>query len=315
MIEKLYTDVQNLKRRGSKLWPYVYKINKLIINLLYPIVAYLDRSKGINESGNVIISLTTYPARIKTVWLTIATLLDQTYKPYKVILWLSKQQFTDSYDQLPSNLKRLIRRGLEVRFVDDDLKPHKKYYYAFKEYTQKSKSKEYLIITADDDIFYPSKHIERLVAASNKYPDAVICSWSHEIGFELKDNSKVYTRYNTWEDNTTSEPDIKTMPVGCNGVLYKATFFDEELFNKDIINDYALYTDDLWLKVMEVKNDIKAYNLSEYPLIYYNNIFTMKSGLWHSNAQNEDNRNDLVWNKLNELYPEVIVKLKDTTNI
>lgn len=312
MIEKLYTDVQNLKSHGSKLWPYIYKINKLLINLLYPFSAYFDGSKGVDESSNVIVSLTTYPDRIKHVWVTIATLLNQTCRPYKVILWLSKEQFPKTYEQLPSNLKRLTNRGLEIRFVDGDLKPHKKYYYTLKELAQSDKARDYLVITADDDIFYPEKHIEHMVSASYEYPNAVICSWSHKIAFELKEGKEVYTRYNTWEDNITLAPDIATIPVGCNGVLYKTSFFNEELWNKDKISKYSLYTDDLWLKVMEVRNGIKAYNFSKEPLIYYNNIFTMKSGLWHTNTKDEDNRNDLVWNRLCEIYPEVTTKLKIT---
>ena len=311
MIEKLYTDVQELKSHGNQLWPYVYKINKLIINIVYPVIAFWNKSKGIDEDSNVIVSLTTYPDRIKTVWVTIATLLNQTYKPHKVILWLSRQQFPNTYDNLPNNLKRLTKRGLEIRFVDDDLKPHKKYYYALKEYNKNEAGEDYLVITADDDIFYPDKHIERLVAASNQYPQAVICSWSHKISFEKKDGVDYYSGYNTWEDNCTTEPDMNTIPVGCNGALYKAAFFDNELYNKDQISKYALYTDDLWLKAMEVRNGIKAYNLSSVPLIYYNNIFTMKSGLWHTNTQSVDNRNDNVWNDICRLYPEVTKKLLD----
>ncbi|WP_155244390.1 glycosyltransferase family A protein [Butyrivibrio fibrisolvens] len=305
MIDKLYTDVQNMKSRGSRLWPYVYKVNKLMINILYPLKARCDRTIGIDGDSNVVVSLTTYPDRIKTVWVTIASLLDQTYKPCKVILWLSGQQFPDGYEKLPDSLKRLTKRGLEIRFVDGDLKPHKKYYYALKEFIRNEKGEDYLVITADDDIFYPETHIKRYAEASKKYPEAVICSWSHKIAFEDVNGEKTYTRYNTWEDNSTPEPDMKTIPVGCNGVLYKAAFFDDELFNTDNICKYSIYTDDLWLKVMEVRNGIKVYNLSNEPLIYYNNIFTMKSGLWHTNTGSDDNRNDNVWRELNEEYPDV----------
>ena len=311
MIDKLYTDVQNMKSRGSRLWPYVYKVNKLMINILYPLKARCDKAIGVDKSSNVVISLTTYPDRIKTVWVTIASLLDQTYKPCKVILWLSRQQFQDGYDELPDSLKRLTKRGLEIKFVDDDIKPHKKYYYALKEYVRNDKGVDYLVITADDDIFYPKRHIERYVKASKKYPEAVICSWSHKIAFEDIDGHTVYTRYNTWEDNSTAEPDIRTIPVGCNGVLYRAAFFDDDLYNIDNICKYSLYTDDLWLKAMEVRNGIKAYNISSQPLIYYNNIFTMKSGLWHTNTTDTDNRNDKVWSELTRLYPEVTGMLSD----
>ena len=61
---------------------------------------------------------------------------------------------------------------------------------------------------------------------------------------------------------------------------------------------------------MEIRNGIKAYNCSEEPMIYFNNIFTMKTGLWHINTS-EDSRNDRVWNKLISVYPEVVKRLCD----
>lgn len=297
MIAKLYSSVQQLKENNRDVWRYLYKVNKLIVNICYPITQLLNSSIGVDERSDVIVSLTTYPARIKTVWVTIASLLGQSYKPRKVILYLSREQFNINY-RLPNSLVRLQKRGLEIVFVEDDLKPHKKYLYALQEFP------EYKIITADDDILYPEDHIERFMTASRKYPDAVICDWSHKIAFKSVEEG-TFINYNDWEDNATSEPDLFTIPVGCNGVMYKPVFFDETVFDINTIKAISLYTDDLWLKVMEVRNGIKAFNCSKEPLIYFNNIFTMKTGLWHVNTS-EDNRNDKVWNNLMNKYPETV---------
>lgn len=320
MIDRLYRNVQYLKHHNIGIWKYVYKINKLLINILYPLKARFAGNRGTDESSDIVVSLTTYPARIKTVWVTIATLLNQTYKPQRVILWLSKDQFREDGEDLPYSLVKLKKWGLEIRYVDGDLKPHKKYYYAFREcwditddksITDSLSGSSVRIVTADDDIFYPERFIEHMAEASDRYPDAVICSWSHKIAFDRSGDNEAlngsqiqFADYNSWEDNATDKPDIMTMPVGCNGVLYKKEFFDAKLYDTDNISRYALYTDDLWLKVMEVRNGIKAYNYSNEPLIYYNNIYTMKSGMWHSNAQSDDNRNDRVWNELMEVYSD-----------
>ena len=87
------------------------------------------------KEDTIIVSLTTYPARIKTVWMTIACLLNQDYKNMRVILWLSKEQFHD-LSGLPSYLQKLQKKGLVIKFKEDDLRSHKKYYYAFSEYPQ-----------------------------------------------------------------------------------------------------------------------------------------------------------------------------------
>lgn len=296
MINKLYGDAQRLKAKGNSKWKYLYKINKLIVNICYPPIAYFSTKKGVDENSDVIVSLTTYPARIKSVWVTVASLLNQTYKPRKVVLYLAKEQFPNGLEELPAKLLRLQKRGLEIVFVEDDLKPHKKYYYAFSEYRNDS------VITADDDIFYPENHIELLVEASKRFPDSIICARSHQIKYK-DPSAKEFAPYNSWPEILTDESDLFTMPIGCNGVLYKPARFSDELFDADKIKKYALYTDDIWLKVMELKDNIKAYNCVKEPLVYFDNIFTMNTGLWHTNTSDSNNRNDIVWNELVDLYP------------
>ncbi len=302
MIEKLFVSVQQMKKIGNGNWSYLYKINKLLVNLIYPIIQRFNKTTGCNPDSDVVVSLTTYPARIKTVWCTVASLLNQTYKPFKVLLYLSKEQFPEGIESLPKNLTRLQNRGLEIVFVEGDLKPHKKYYYALKEYT------DYMVITADDDIFYPENHIEFFVKASHRFPDAVICTRSHMVTMEDAE-SRRFAPYNSWDEQLTSEPNYVTMPVGCNGALYKRRFFDDELFDKDKIMELSLYTDDLWLKIMELKNGTKAFNCAVEPLIYFDNIFNKNTGLWHTNASETENRNDVVWNKLADVYPEAIKRI------
>ena len=303
MIKKLYTSVQSLKAKNKKYWSFVYKINKVLVNILFPIYIRIRLVNGVDENSDVVISLTTYPARVKTVWVTIASLLNQTYKPAKVLLYLSKEQFVAGFEDLPSNLKQLQSKGLEIVFVEDDLKPHKKYFYAFKDYRDK------LVMTADDDIFYPENAVENLVSASKNNPGAVICCRSHKIKLENNNGEKIFAPYNTWENNFTDGPDMLSLAVGCNGVMYRPALFDEEIFNTDNMRQTALFTDDLWLKTMEITNNIKTYNCSAEPLVYFNNIFTMSTGLWHVNTDEGENRNDSSWKKLMELYPEVRAKL------
>ena len=46
------------------------------------------------QSGEeVIVSLTTFPARISTVWITIETIFRQEVMPDRIVLWLAKEQF------------------------------------------------------------------------------------------------------------------------------------------------------------------------------------------------------------------------------
>lgn len=79
----------------------------------------------------IIVSMTSYPARINTVHFAIRTLLAQKRLPDKIILWLCESDFPNREDDLPESLKDVLWHDVEVRWVNNDLKPHKKYYWGF----------------------------------------------------------------------------------------------------------------------------------------------------------------------------------------
>lgn len=300
MVQFFYDMVVRAKRNKRSYWPWLYKVNKVLLNMLYPMTQRWNHRPGTDEKGKVIVSLTTYPGRIHQVWKTLATLLNQTMPPRKVILWLGEEQFPDR--ALPANLVRMTGRGLEIRYCTD-LKSHKKYFEAF------SRFPDEVVVTADDDILYPENHLEKLWQAYEENPNTVICHWSHRIEM---DGEETFVPYNQWEDNGKEEPSYATLAVGCNGILYPpARQFDKasDLLNPRKIQELALRADDLWLKCMEILCGIKTVNCNDTILIYYNVLSTRKSGLWVTNTGHEKN-NDGVWTKLMEQYPEVRDRLK-----
>lgn len=292
MIRFFYEIVRKQKSSERPYWKLAYKINKALINFLFPLWQWQRRSRGIDEESKIIVSLTTYPARIDSVWITIASLLEQTMKPCKIILWLAEDEF--SRHEIPKSLERQKKRGLEIRFCDD-LKPHKKYYYTMQEYP------EHYIITADDDVFYPENHVELLWMGYKKHPNAIICHWSHQIPIDRKGGFKLYNEWAIYKGDT---PLYGTLAVGCNGVLYPPGSLPKETFAKEKIFEHSLYADDLWLKCMEILNGWKTINCNAVPLIYFSVLSTKKSGLWKINT-GEASNNDITWNKLMKLYPEV----------
>lgn len=292
MIRFFYEAVRKLKKDNKSYWKIVYKINKAMVNILFPFVGWWKKDRGVDTESRIIVSLTSYPARIKSVWLTVASLLQQTMKPNKVVLWLAEEQFPGH--EIPDSLQRLQKRGLEIRFCED-LKPHKKYYYAMQEYPG------YYIVTADDDIFYPEDHIERLWKGYEKYRNTIVCHWSHRIDF---DGQGEFIPYNDWVDNGEEDPSFATLAVGCNGILYPPGCLPKETFDKNKIVELSLNTDDLWLKCMEILSGRKAVNCNETPLVYFNTLSTRNTGLWRSNLGGDRN-NDVIWSGLLELYPEV----------
>ena len=198
------------------------------------------------SDDTLIVSLTSYPARISKLWMVIETLLNQKLVDnFKVILWLSENQFPKGLDSLPKSLTNLIEKGLDIRFVSDDLKSHKKYYYAFKEYPNN------IVVTVDDDVLYSPILLRTLLDAHDKYSDCVICNRGIKINKEKS--------YRNWDkvDNFMI-PVSNIMPTGIGGVLYPPHCYNNNIFNIEAIKSTCINGDDLWLNFMCRLNGTKV---------------------------------------------------------
>lgn len=250
------------------------------------------RRNGINQTKrkeNIIVSLTSYPKRIGTVWLTIETLLRQSVKPDEIILWLAQEQFK-SIDVLPRELIELQKCGLTIRFCDD-LRSHKKYYYVMQEYP------EDIIILVDDDMFYPRDTIKKLMQMHKKYPYDICTMTAQAIKPSFESKPSMWR--NPKLDEKFEHSDEIQIFTG-SGSLYPPHSLDEEVFNKELIKKICPHADDLWLTFMAKRNRTKItakFPWRAFPVIIYG---TAEGSLWYINA--EDGQNDIQWSKMLEYY-------------
>ncbi len=231
---------------------------KRIFDLIMP--AYYNKTSGKADFGlntiprkeSYIVSLTSYPARIDTLWITIETILRQSFKPDKIILWLAEEQFPDR--KLPESLIKLKLRGLDVEFCED-LKSHKKYFYCLIKYPDSN------IITLDDDLYYHKDVLKNVVELHKKYPGHITANRAHKITFS---NGKI-NPYRSWKHEVNDTvPSHLLVATGGAGALYSPGSLHEEVHNKDILQKLCLHADDLWLKVMELKNNRKIVTNRKY---------------------------------------------------
>ena len=198
--------------------------------------------------NGIIVSLTTYPARIKGIQNVLDSIMAQTYKPDKVVLSLSEEQFLDR--SLPVDLSVYLKQGLEIHWCQGDMKSHKKYLYAFQEY-----SDDY-IITIDDDFYYEKHMIEELIRGINKFPGCVLARRTHLITADPEGNISEYNKWWSKCLHYIGVPRMDLFAVGCGGILYPPHLFTEEVFHADCIREYCMHADDIWLKVMELISNI-----------------------------------------------------------
>lgn len=301
MLQYLYERAKACKVKQKKGWSLVYKVNKLIANICCPCMQYFNQNSGIDEKSELIVSLTSFPGRIHTVWITIATIMSQTYKPKKILLWLAKEQFPNQEQDLPNNLLRLKRRGLEIRFCED-LKPHKKYFYTMQQYPNEN------VVIVDDDVLYPENLLEQLLETHKEFPNAICCTYAHKIEITTDGNIDRYEKWKSCEIGRMPAYDI--MAVGCGGVLYPPQSLLQEVFDKQRIKELCEAMDDLWLKSMSVLKHTPTVKATDGSLIFFDVIGTRKSGLQHQNAG--EKKNDFAMQAICGAYPEVVNKIKET---
>lgn len=165
--------IVNVVYRLKKLFP---KMKESFWNCL---IIYWYRIRKRNKSGlnrkkrkrQVVISFTSIPSRIESVWITAESLLRQNYKPDKIILWLSEEEFKNK--AIPKQLLEQTYRGIEIRFCNN-VQSYKKIVYTLKTYP------EAIIVTVDDDVIYAESMLRELVKAYHEHPDCICAHRSHQ---------------------------------------------------------------------------------------------------------------------------------------
>lgn len=195
------------------------------------------------NTPKIIVSLTTYDKRIGSVDIVIKSILRQSMKADKILLYLGE----DVADGLiPIKLKKLKEFGLQIITGCEDIKPHKKYYYAMQE------NPDDIIITIDDDVVYDKNLIRDLMEAHKKHPKAVICRRANVIKRDSNGRLLPYSQWPSFNKNDDTEH-YNLLPTGAGGILYPPHALDNEVFNIENIKQYCLYADDIWLRFMGVK--------------------------------------------------------------
>lgn len=205
-----------------------------------------------SRKRKVIISMTSIPSRIDKVWITIESLLRQSYKPDKILLWLGQDEFRNI--KLPDKLMEQTKRGLEIRYCEN-LKSYKKFYDAVKEYPH-----DY-IVTADDDVIYAENMLEELVRTYQKNKGCVICHRSHYIN---EKHGKLQP-YNKWVNyQKRRDLDISSTYynffTGCAGIFFPMFLMDRKVLEKDVFMRLAPDADDVWLNFCAWISGLKIKN-------------------------------------------------------
>ena len=198
------------------------------------------------DESDIIVSLTSYGLRVNdTLPYTLYSLLQQTLKPNRIIVWLDNVNWDNN--NLPEILKKLQSLGVEFFFVPD-IRSYKKLIPALKMFPDN------VIITVDDDCYYNERTIEWLLSCySVSDQKTIIGTW----GFSPSISGFSYNKYSSWKIETdTNKTDVSL--IGRGGILYPPRVFDEEIQNESVFTKLAPTADDIWFWAMEKRAGLKT---------------------------------------------------------
>ena len=227
----------------------------------------------------LIVSFTSYPARIHTVPKVLESLYAQSMQPNKILFWLAEEQFPNREADLPQKLVDDAMEGkFELRWCDEDLGVHKKYYYVMQEFPDD------IVVTVDDDTIYHPNTIQTLYSSYLKFPQAVSAL---RTSLCLFDNDGELLPYSLWPSNykkVIGRPTMQLTAIGAGGILYPPHVLDARVFDKKLMlklctSSHITSGEDLWLKMHEALCGTPVV-LASKDILHQDIAETQSSALW-----------------------------------
>lgn len=254
---------------------------------------------GVYKAGDrekkVLVSMTTFPERIGVCYYAIKSLMLQSFQADRIILWLAEEQFPNH--QLPEKYEELTKRGLEIRFCDD-LKSHKKYFYALQE-----QKKDEVVITFDDDIIFERDAILKLMEAHKRYPDCIICNRGQHIAVE-KDGISAYSEWTMHVKDGHQRPIMRIVPSTGAGCLYPYGIMPKTTFDKALMYQTAPRADDLWMRFNSLSAGVEVVKTREWNAT----LCTVNNSQEHALTKHNDlsNGNQEALDRLCKTFPDAV---------
>ncbi len=248
----------------------------------------------------IIVSLTTYPQRDMHVETVIYSLLMQSTLPDKIILWLSNEEYPNGMDDVAHSIKVLQKYGLEIRFCKN-IKSYKKLIPTLQEYPND------IVVTADDDIYYPTYWLKLLYESYLKYPEYVHAHRAHVTTFCKDGSLQNYFDFKQKVRHCDTHASFRNFSTSGGGVLYPPRSLYKDIANEELFTKLCPTADDIWFWAQAIMHDTKV-------CVVQNNIteimpldsFDDAPKLIYTNCK----QNDVQIKNVLEYYPDIMTKLK-----
>ena len=195
----------------------------------------------------LVVSLTSIPERSGFAHLAVASLLRQTLRPARVVLWVS-----EGYP-ITRALLRLERRGLEIRHTED-IGAYRKLLPSLKRFP------DALVVTFDDDFIYSKGILAALHRSWSADREAVHTIQALRMARSADGGLAPYEHWGREIEDGADGTDL--MPYGGYGTLYPPGVFGDgerlEVFNSAAFGELAPGADDIWFKAMHLREGARV---------------------------------------------------------
>lgn len=232
------------------------------------------------NGANLLISLTSYPARIDGVVHVLRSLIAQTVRAEALVLCLSSDQFPGQESDLPRSIRKMVdRRDVQILWQVGDIRSYKKLLPTLDMYPGKT------IITVDDDTFYPRNLIEDLMHTSSLFPGCIVgtrgklirCS---DVGVE---------EYLSWGVPKPHIASYEVFLTGVGGILYPPNSLCNRVTEYGLAYLLSPTADDIWFKAMSVLASTRSVTTLHSPSDFYTVRGTQSTSLTERNVLSGEN--------------------------
>lgn len=251
----------------------------LFIEAYYRFLARFGLRLGVAKNKKnvpLVVSLTSIAERFEKLHICIESLLRQSLKPDHLILWLEVP-----LEELPPSVRRLVKRGLEIRHCKD-IGPYKKAIYSLREFPTG------LIVTADDDVIYPEHWLQELFDAYQREPQYIHCHRAHYMEKAPDGKLKPYREWRFGAQGITG-PSLNLFPTGVGGVLYPPECFSDEILSEQLFMRLCPRGDDIWYKAMSLKKGVLCKKVRPFHRELVEIKGTQTKALWKENTAMDKN--------------------------
>jgi hypothetical protein len=209
----------------------------------YPeILKYLRKHK-------VYCSLTSSPERLKKSQKVLRQILNSPYISKIYVNLPEKYRDTDKYNKKDIDYIQNLSQKIKIRRIKKDIGPISKILPTL----TRIRDNKAIIISIDDDVYYPQTLINELIYYSVKYPKTI---WGG-AGFGFGDMETILKRTNWPEKRKPRFPYVDVIE-GWGAIAYKKGFLDIPLVKKLLKKGKVCkLSDDLVISYVLAKNKIK----------------------------------------------------------